>query len=300
MRTFAPCRTKGIKILEKIRIGGVPEHFNYPVHQAIENGLFSKNGIEAVWQDCPAGTGQMAKALEADELDVCILLTEGIIQAILKGNPSKIISGYVKTPLIWGIHTGVNNPLQKNDEYLIGKRIAISRFGSGSHLMPLVDALANEKELNEDQFVLIENIHGALPSLDALETDVFYWEKYTTKPYVEAGKLRRIGEFISPWPCFVIAATDKIIADNPDVLDKVLRLIHASCDAFMKDTNAIATIAKRYGLHTADASRWFHATEWHTDSWVSDKMLSSVVHILNQAGAISANSSNKELVWKRK
>ena len=30
----------------KIRIGGVPEHFNLPIHLANENGAFNKEGIE--------------------------------------------------------------------------------------------------------------------------------------------------------------------------------------------------------------------------------------------------------------
>lgn len=300
MQSFAWLSNIGNSILEKIRLGGVPEHFNFPVHRAVENGLFKEKGIDIIWQDCPAGTGQMTRALATDELDVCILLTEGITQAILNGNPSKIISGYVKTPLIWGVHTGVKNPLQKHSEYLSEKKIAISRFGSGSHLMPLVDALANDLEIKENQFIAVENIEGAIASLDKQETDVFYWEKYTTKPYVESGRLRRIAEFISPWPCFVVAASDKIIAEKPDILDTFLRVLHRSCEEFMQDPHAANIIARRYGIHPSDASRWFHATEWHTDSWVSNKMLNSVMHILKQAGALTEAKEAADLVWIRK
>lgn len=32
-----------------------------------------------------------------------VILTEGIIKGIAEGNPSKIVQGSVKTPLIWGI-----------------------------------------------------------------------------------------------------------------------------------------------------------------------------------------------------
>jgi sulfonate transport system substrate-binding protein len=32
--------------LPKIKIAGVPEHFNIPWHIAIENGTFKKHGVE--------------------------------------------------------------------------------------------------------------------------------------------------------------------------------------------------------------------------------------------------------------
>jgi sulfonate transport system substrate-binding protein len=44
---------------QKLRVGGVPEHFNLPWHLAIERGLFTKNGVEVEWTDIPNGTGAM-------------------------------------------------------------------------------------------------------------------------------------------------------------------------------------------------------------------------------------------------
>jgi len=81
--------------LKTLKIGGVPEHFNLPWHQAIEQGLFRNEGLEINWQDYPGGTGAMAKDLRSGDLDVAVLLTEGIVADIVKGNPSKIISVYV-------------------------------------------------------------------------------------------------------------------------------------------------------------------------------------------------------------
>ena len=137
-----------------IRIGGVPEHFNLPIHLATEHGDFKSENINLEWTDFYGGTGQMTKALREDEVDICILLTEGIIADIIKGNPSKIISEYVITPLTWGIHTGVNNALQPQD-LLFDKQHAISRFGSGSHLISIVNANSKGHTMNADQFTVI-------------------------------------------------------------------------------------------------------------------------------------------------
>lgn len=281
-----------------IRIGGVPEHFNLPIHLAKENGTFSKSGINLEWTDFPGGTGQMTKALREDEIDLCILLTEGMIADIIKGNPSKIISEYVITPLTWGIHTGLNNPLQQHDN-TFDQQHAISRLGSGSHLIAIVNANSKGRTINPDQFTIINNLDGALASLNALETDVFYWEKYTTKPYVDAGQIRRIGEYLTPWPCFVIAASDKILAEHPKAIDDLLDIIQESCHHFMKDERVIPLVSERYDQKLEDIERWYHSTEWAPDSWVSDKMIKSVIFHLESANIISPGQPIPELIWKR-
>jgi len=284
--------------LLKLKVGGVPEHFNLPIHLANESGAFEASGIELNWKDFGDGTGAMAQALRNGDCDICLLLTEGIITDILKGNPSKIISGYVKSPLTWGIHTYDKEGVPKKDK-IFEEKIAISRKGSGSHLMPIVDALLKGQSIEDDQFVIIKDINGALQSLDKKETSIFYWEKYTTKPYVSKGKLRRIGEFISPWPCFMIAAREEIIEKHPEELDKFLRVIHKSCEQFMKNPDAPRLVSERYGLKLKDAEYWFHSTEWTTDSWVSDKTLTSVVFALKEAGIIESDNNLNQLVWKR-
>ncbi len=284
--------------MRTIRFGGVPEHFNLPIHQAIENGSFESAGINIEWTEFNGGTGQMTAALRNGEIDVCILLTEGIIKDIIDGNPSKIISGYINTPLIWGVHTGAKNKLQHHSE-IYDKLYAISRYGSGSHLMSMVDATAQDKIITKDQFRIIQNLDGALESLEALTSDVFYWEKFTTKPYVDNGQLRRIGEFITPWPCFLIAATTDILHVAPDSIQHMLRVIHDSCSRFMQSDDSIPLVASRYDQKPADVERWFHATEWATHGWVSDKMLRGVVHNLMVAGLVNGEFPISDLVWKR-
>ncbi len=283
----------------KIRIGGVPEHFNLPIHLAIENGDFASRGVDVEWITFKGGTGQMTQALENDKVDVCILLTEGIVNSIIKGNPSKIISNYVISPLCWGVHTAADNPLD-NYQHIFDKNYAISRLGSGSHLMAIVDANSKEKNIDTAQFKVIKNLDGALESLKKQETDVFYWEKYTTKPYVDSGQLRRIGEYYTPWPCFVVAASNRIIKKQPNNLIRLLRTIHDSNDKFMQNEDVINLVSERYGQKLKDVKRWYHQTEWAIHGWVSNKMLRSVVYSLKMADIISKTETIPSLVWKRR
>lgn len=281
-----------------LRVGGVPEHFNLPWHLAMEAGEFAKRGLEIKWKDFKGGTGQMTQALRDDEVDACVVLTEGIVTDIVKGNPAKIISIYVTTPLIWGVHTGADNPLVAYTDIFTHK-YAISRFGSGSHLMAIIDAKSKQKALDEDQFVIVQDLDGALKALTSLEADVFYWEKFTTKPYVDSRQLRRIGQFVTPWPCFVIAATNKILRDQPENVIRMLRTIHDLCDGFMMDDSMTQLVSERYGLVQSDVELWYHSTEWAVHGWVSDKMLRSVLYNLRIAGILPDNRTEPELVWKR-
>jgi len=282
----------------KIRLGGVPEHFNLPVHLAKEQSEFEKRGIELEWKTYAGGTGQMTKALREGEVDACILLTEGIIKDIIKGNPAKIVSIYVKTPLIWGVHTGANNPLNNYAE-VFDKTYAISRFGSGSNLMAVVDANSKGNKISNEQFKVIKNLDGALESLSANESDVFYWEKFTTKPYVDKGILKRLGEYLTPWPCFVIAVRNEVLEKNPDDIIRMLRVIHDSTDAFMRNSEAISMVSERYEQKLEDVERWFHSTEWAIHGWVSNKMIQSVVYNLRIAGIIGEDEIVPDLIWKR-
>jgi ABC-type nitrate/sulfonate/bicarbonate transport system substrate-binding protein len=284
--------------LTKLRLGGVPEHFNLPVHLAIEKGEFAERGIDLEWITYNGGTGQMTKAMRNGEVDACILLTEGIIADILNGNPSKIISNYVNTALTWGIHTGSNNPLSAYAD-IFSKTYGISRFGSGSHLMAIVNADSEGHKLKEEQFKVIKNLDGALESLVNLETDVFYWEKYTTKPYVDNGQLRRVGEYVTPWPCFVVAATDKVIAEQPNELIRMLRTIHDSSDMFMQDQNSIQQVSEKYNQKLLDVERWFTSTEWAIHGWVSERMIANVIYHLQLAGITDKSADNAEIIWKR-
>lgn len=284
--------------MKKIRLGGVPEHFNLPIHLAKERGEFASRGVDLEWTTFNGGTGQMTKALRNNEIDACVLLTEGIIKDIIKGSPTKIVSGYVNTPLIWGIHTGANNSLKDHRE-VYEKQYAISRFGSGSHLMAIVDATTHDEKIDDSQFTIIKNLDGALESLQKGKTDVFYWEKYTTKPYVDKGLLRRIGEFVTPWPCFVIAARQEILDKEPESITRMLRTIHDSCDQFMQTDDSIQMVSERYDQKLKDVERWYHSTEWAIHGWVSDKMLRSVVHNLKVSGIVEADTDIPDLVWKR-
>ena len=202
--------------MNKVNIGGVPEHFNLAWYLTLKNGEYKDENINLRWQDYPEGTGAMCKALRNEEIDIAVILTEGIIKDIIDGNPSKIVQTFVQTPLNWGIHVASNSPY-KTVENLKGTKAAISRYGSGSHLMAYINAENNGWDLKTDlNFEVINNLDGGIEVLTAGAADYFMWEKFTTKPLVDNGTFRRIGNCPTPWPCFVIAVREDFIKRNKE------------------------------------------------------------------------------------
>lgn len=268
--------------MTKIRIAGVPEHFNLPWQLTQELGIFTKKSLEVDWRFYSNGTGAMVKDLADKKLDMAILLSEGAVHAIQNGLKAKLLKMYVKTPLIWGIHAGVNSPLQ-SIKNLEEHQIAISRFGSGSHLMSAIDAHFRNQTIKKEQFVIVENLNGALEHLNKNPNTLFYWEKYTTKPSVDAGLLKRIGEFVTPWPCFVVVANESFMAKHELEVKKLLDTMIFSCKQFMQSVDsAIPMLTERFGMQEEDAYNWFYCTEWDTSYEISSKMIESIQFMLSK------------------
>lgn len=273
-----------------VRIGGVPEHFNYPWYIALNNQLFRKKGIELRWIDCPGGTGEMVQALEQNTIDLAVVLTEGIVKAISDGNPSRIIQTFIKSPLIWGVHVSTKSRFRRLSD-LKSKQAAISRIGSGSHLMAYVNARQMGWNAEEDlKFKIIQNLEGGIQALKNNEADYFLWEKFTTKPYVDQGVFRRIGDCPTPWPCFVIAAHNIFLKQKPDITKIILTIINDVTIGFKSITHIDTILSERYQLKKKDVQEWIGLTEWSQD--LLDKTTLEVVQ--NQLLELDLISEKKD------
>ena len=279
-----------------LKIGGVPEHFNYPWRIAVEEGLFRKKGIALHWSDMSGGTGQMIKGLQTGSLDIAVLLTEGITRSILQGLNAKILEIYVQTPLCWGVHVPLKSPFQKIKD-LDNSTFAISREASGSHLMAFV--MAHQELLNTGgvKFNVVGDIYGGLWALENHKADVFLWEKFTTQPYVDQKKCRRIGEVMPPWPAFVIAAREEIIRDHPKELEAVLNVIQHRAALVQNAESTSQVISWRYNLDLYQVKSWLKQTTWNTERNELSLTIEKVVIYLSKLNLISAE---EKIDWSKK
>ena len=280
--------------MKSLKIAGVPEHFNLPWQLAIENNKFHEVGIDLQWTDVPEGTGKLCQMLRDGSTDIAVILTEGIIKDIVNGNNSKIIQIYVESPLIWGIHVGADSKYSTLSD-LENTKVAISRFGSGSELMAYVNAYQQGWDKNSLTFEVVNTIDGAVTALTNGTADYFMWEHFMTKPLVDKGIFRRVGDCPTPWPSFVIAVREDVLQENPDEIKKLLISINKQTKVFKSIPNIDAILASKFQQKIEDIQQWLHLTEWSPNN-LSEEMIETIQNQLLELQIIDKKNTYKNLV----
>ena len=106
------------------------------------------------------------------------------------------------------------------------------------------------------------------------------WEHFTTKPYVDNGTFRRVGDCPTPWPCFVIVARDEVIKNNTKDLEALLDVINRTSKEFKSIPMISKTLSNAYEQDEKDIKEWLGLTRWSQEQLsettitnVQDKLL---------------------------
>jgi ABC-type nitrate/sulfonate/bicarbonate transport system substrate-binding protein len=273
--------------MNPLKIGGVPEHFNLPWQRVLASGELRDAGIAATWEEYPGGTGAMRDALDDGRLDVAMLLTEGAVAAIANGADFRIVSVYTETPLIWGVHVPAASLFESIDDAR-GGVFAISRFGSGSHLMAFALSQQRGWPFGELRFAAVGDLEGAVSAFERGDAEVFLWEKFMTKPLVDAGRFRRVGEFEAPWPAFVVAASNAAAETRRDEIVATLARVFTAAERFRTDPGAAREISARFGLAPDDATAWLRRTRWASEMRLDAAAFARAAALLHEADLIPA------------
>jgi ABC-type nitrate/sulfonate/bicarbonate transport system substrate-binding protein len=280
--------------MKPIKIVGVPEHFNLPWQLCIENGEFEEIGIDLQWTDIPEGTGKMCQMLRNGETDIAVILTEGIVKDIVGGNDCSIVQVYVESPLIWGIHVAANSKYNALAD-LENTKVAISRYGSGSHLMAYVNAQKQNWNTETLQFEIVNTIDGAVEALTKSTADYFMWERFMTKPLVDKGIFRRVADCPSPWPCFVIAVRNEFLEANKQSIALLLDTINNTTIEFRDIPSIDRTLASKYHQKLEDIQEWLSLTKW-SQKPLEEKVLNKIQNQLFDLKIIDKKGNFTEIV----
>ncbi|KAG9250941.1 uncharacterized protein F5Z01DRAFT_337672 [Emericellopsis atlantica] len=282
---------------QPLRIGFVPEHFSTPLHFARKH-----YGLNAQLIPFPSGTGHMVTAIRAGEIDIGIGLTEGWIAGLGKEGVEgdggyRLVGTYVNTPLCWAISTGKERPEITSVQSLAGKKIGVSRIGSGSYVMGYVLAdqqgwLASGggKEPYADT-VILNNFEKLRAAVNAGEADFFMWEHFTSKKFYDAGEIRRVGEIYTPWSSWKIVASTNLTRDD-DGLDARVKDLFGKLDQGIKHFNenpeeSVQHISTELGYTEPDAREWLKTVEFPAKTQgVKPEVVDNCVSILRKAGVL--------------
>lgn len=284
-----------------VNIGGVPEHFNYPWYLLLKSKDLQKEQINLRWRDFDGGTGAMVQSLVDGEIDLAVMLTEGVTKAICDGAPIKLIQYFVSSPLVWGVHTHAVSGLT-NTQDLINRiknqtnqplNVAISRHGSGSHLMAYLYAKSLGIDPNtEFSFREVGDLDHALEELKYGQSDIFLWEKFTTQPYVAQFDYKRIDQYPTPWPCFILAGREDFLTNHSDTVDKIKQGINKHAIAMLERPTLVEELATRYAQEPSAIESWLSQTQW-SQKPVDSSTLEQVQNELLNLGLIEEVCSDK-------
>jgi hypothetical protein len=292
---------------QRLRIGFVPEHFSTPLAFAQQRFDLPGDLIPE-----PLGTGALTSRLKApssDEnaLDVAVGLTEGFVADLGKTDAAGedatygLVGTYVESPLCWAISTGARRDDLKSVQDLKGKRVGVSRIGSGSYVMSYV--LADQHgwlESGKDPFgIVVAGDFAALrasvnlaPKEEGKESEFFMWEHFTTKKYWDDGEIKRVGEIYTPWASWMITARHSVQDQMPLLLESINKGVkHYKQNA----EEAVKHITSTMHYSEEDARAWMKTVKFSDDvRGVKKPTIDNTIDILRKAGVLSKDAGSAE------
>ena len=227
----------------------------------------------------------MAQKLREGELDVALLcvksgLTEAATLFAHKGyfiNDVTIVGSFVDTPLTWGVHAlAGSNPS-------LDSRYAVSRMGSGSHLIAALVA-ARQRGAPDPLFEVVGDLQGARKALKNKEADLFMWEKFTTKPRRIAASGAAAAEVPTPWPCFAVVCTPEVARSRRDEVSEVLGSVYEKASRI--SSADIDAIAADYHLKSDDVAEWLTGVKWGPGVRMPTSVIDECTRALLEAGVL--------------
>ncbi|CDR98833.1 hypothetical protein [Sporisorium scitamineum] len=143
------------------------------------------------------------------------------------------------------------------------------------------------------------------------------WEWYTTKPYVDLGEVRFIGNVPTPWPSWTIAASSNTALSSDDpvsaILPQFLTRLQESIRAFAnpetrQNGQAKQWIVQHHQYEEEDVESWLNTVRWvgeqtpdpdglkvpamgqdTTTQTVSSETIKETLKVLEKAGVVRAD-----------
>jgi hypothetical protein len=138
------------------------------------------------------------------------------------------------------------------------------------------------------EFKIVGNLPGALEHMNPAHPEIFLWEKFTTKPWVDSGEMKRIGEVPSPWACFVVVTSNAALKEFGEVIFQLRDLVYSEALKLKSSKSTISEISQAYELNEKDLEFWFAETNWATKPVISRKELNISMEKMVQLGILKS------------
>ncbi len=224
-----------------VRIG-VPTKTYFPTiiaETALRQKLFDKEGIECQLTIHRSGA-EGFEAVAAGAADLVYNSSSSVAAGLVKGVKSKCVANGGLGYYGWHMMVKPDSPIRKLSE-LAGRKVGITSAGSGSDILARW-TLADQKI----EFTRVPLGGGGLvPNLLTGNVDATVLYSPLTYQVMQAKQARSIadfGELVPPHSTGSWIATDKIISERPQVLQKALNALYGGVAFLRAPQNRAAAI----------------------------------------------------------
>lgn len=224
-----------------VRIG-VPTKTYFPTiiaETALRQKLFDKEGIECQLTIYRSGA-EGFEAIAAGAADLVYNSSSSVAAGLVKGVKSKCVANGGLGYYGWHMMVKPDSPIQKLSQ-LAGKKVGITSAGSGSDILARW-TIADQKI----DFTRVPLGGGGLvPNLLTGNVDATVLYSPLTYQVMQAKQARSIGDFgelVPPHSTGSWIATDRIIAERPQVLQKALNALYGGVAFLRAPQNRAAAV----------------------------------------------------------
>ncbi|WP_421998360.1 ABC transporter substrate-binding protein [Reyranella sp.] len=221
---------------EKVRIG-VPTKTYWPTivcETAIRQKLFEKAGVDAELTIYRGGA-EGFEAIAAGAADLILNSSSSVAAGIKKGVNVKCVANGSNGYYGWYLVVKPDSKVQKVEE-LAGKKVGITSAGSGSDILALWTVNARKVEFTRVPL----GGGGLVPNLLSGNIDATVLYSPLTYKVMQAKQARPLidyGAEVPPHSTASWIATDKIIKERPQALQKALNAIYGGVAFLQADKN---------------------------------------------------------------
>jgi NitT/TauT family transport system substrate-binding protein len=220
---------------QKVRVG-VPTKTYWPTiicETAIRQKLFEKEGL-----DCELtiyrGGAECFEAMAAGAADVITHASSAVAAGLRKGVNARVVANGANGYYGWYLMVKTDSKITKVEE-LAGKKIGITSAGSGTDMLALWTAA--DRKINFTRVPLGGG--GLVPNLFSGNIDATVLYSPLTFKVMQAKEARALTDYGAEVPEHSTGgwiATDKVIKDRPQAVQKTLNAIYGGL-VFLRDDN---------------------------------------------------------------
>jgi NitT/TauT family transport system substrate-binding protein len=215
----------------KVRIGEIGRGTDFammPITLADDKGFFKQEALDTEFINFKGG-GELTTAFASGDIDLGGTGISTHSRGVTAGVPAKIVSQMTHYPANWGLMVVPESPMKSLSDLKKGAKLGISRAGSQTHFIGIVLAVQAGLKPDDITFVPLGTPQSNVSAMKAGQTDGFIGYSPTSITLQLKKEARMVADASKVLPNFsnyAIAATHKLIEQNPKAVSAALRATH--------------------------------------------------------------------------